>query len=256
LTAPALARNRAPDSIVVRLNPYSNNALATYRKGDQIIRFAVHQPDTKFSKQRATIPFEGGQGFASFPTSEGGPFGTVEVQAHFGVTAIGSDFGTSAPVNACELYMEHDEIVYLLASAQPGSIVDGLSSFYEFHQDGRDYGTTVATTGMVRQPQDVWAVKIYDLRVINYGTECFSMTAAEFRAWLDQHFPGHDRRGHPGKGNSGALARAAALLGLSIRSVERKRDGKLPITARDEMLIKRSAADPRTGQTPRPALQP
>jgi hypothetical protein len=60
------------------------------------------------------------------------------------------------------------------------------------------------------------------------------MTAAEFRAWLDQHFPGHNRPGHPGKGNSGALARAAALLGLSIRSIERKRDGKLPITARDE----------------------
>jgi hypothetical protein len=60
------------------------------------------------------------------------------------------------------------------------------------------------------------------------------MTLAEFRAWLDQHFPGHDQRGHPGKGISGALARAAALLGLSIRSVERKRDGTLPITARDE----------------------
>jgi hypothetical protein len=60
------------------------------------------------------------------------------------------------------------------------------------------------------------------------------MTAAEFRAWLDQHFPGHDRRGRPGKGNSGALPRAATFLGLSIRSVGRKRDGKLPITARDE----------------------
>jgi hypothetical protein len=67
------------------------------------------------------------------------------------------------------------------------------------------------------------------------------MTAAEFRAWLDQNFPGHDHRGHPRKDGSGALAAAAALLGGSRRSVERKRDGKQPITARDELLIKQTS---------------
>jgi hypothetical protein len=68
------------------------------------------------------------------------------------------------------------------------------------------------------------------------------MTADEFRAWLDQNYPGHDRRGHPCKNGSGSLARAAAYLGVTIGSVERKRDGTQPITARDELIMRNTEA--------------
>jgi hypothetical protein len=56
----------AKNGNIYAVNPYSNNPLAACRKGDQLIRFALHQPDTKFSKQRAVIPFESGQQMASF----------------------------------------------------------------------------------------------------------------------------------------------------------------------------------------------
>jgi hypothetical protein len=58
------------------------------------------------------------------------------------------------------------------------------------------------------------------------------MTADEFRSWLDKNFPGHNRRG----GDS-ALAAAARALGITSRSVQRKRDGKQPITVKDKLMI-------------------
>lgn len=93
----------AKNGTIHSVQPYSNNTLAACRKGDQIIRFAIQQPDTKFSKQRATIPFESGQEMATF-AAEAGPVG---VDLRFAAFPIGLDpvFGDPAPTNACELYL-------------------------------------------------------------------------------------------------------------------------------------------------------
>jgi hypothetical protein len=170
----------AKNGSIYAVNPNSNNTLAACRKGDQLIRLALHQPDTKFSKQRVTLPFESGQGMAEFPTSEGGGFGNVSVHADFYSAGFVSDYGI-APANACELFLFHDEIVYLLASVQPGGAQYGLTTVTVFHQDGRGHGEVpVPTDGMIRPFDDAWVVKVYDLRVVNYGTECRVAYMLEF----------------------------------------------------------------------------
>jgi hypothetical protein len=74
----------AKNGSIYGLGMYSNNPRAPCRRGEEIIRLAVHQPDTKFSKQRATVPFEGGQQMASFQTAEDdGVFGDVLVELRF-----------------------------------------------------------------------------------------------------------------------------------------------------------------------------
>jgi hypothetical protein len=63
------------------------------------------------------------------------------------------------------------------------------------------------------------------------------MTTAEFRAWLDERFPGHHDKGRPSGMRTGAIDAAAAYLGITRSSVIRKRNGTQPITARDERMI-------------------
>jgi hypothetical protein len=144
---------------IYNLGMYSNNASAACKRGDQTIRLALHQPDTKFSKQRTTFPFEGGQVMATFlNTDVDGGQQTIDVHAEYSSCAIGCDFGTSAPPKSCELCLFWDETVYLLASVPEGSTQDGMTSVKEFHQDGRDFPLDHATTRVVRGPADRWAV--------------------------------------------------------------------------------------------------
>jgi hypothetical protein len=65
------------------------------------------------------------------------------------------------------------------------------------------------------------------------------MTAAQFRAWLDRHFPFHASRSNGSKRTGGGMAEAAEYLKLSVRAVRDKRDGRSPITERDLVFIER-----------------
>jgi hypothetical protein len=55
---------------------------------------------------------------------------------------------------------------------------------------------------------------------------------------LDRHFPAHAKRGRPTADAEPGIDAAAAFLGLSRRSVIRKRDGLQPIELRDIRIIK------------------
>jgi hypothetical protein len=150
---------------IYNLGMYSNNPSTACKRGDQTIRLAVHQPDTKFSKQRTSFPFESGATMATFLNTD--PDGNqlpVEVQADYSSCAIGCDFGTSAPPKSCELYLFWDEIVYLIASVPDGSTQDGISSVTIFNHDGRDFSTTIPTTKVVLVNSQ-FAVVVYDLHV-------------------------------------------------------------------------------------------
>lgn len=56
--------------------------------------------------------------------------------------------------------------------------------------------------------------------------------ASQLQAWLDAKFPGHDQRGRPSRGDR-TLSAAAALLGMTVRSLQRKRTGQIPVSASD-----------------------
>jgi hypothetical protein len=62
----------AKNGSIYGLGMYSNNPRAPCRRGEEIIRLAVQQPDTTFGKQRVTIPFGSSQQMATFE-AEGGP---------------------------------------------------------------------------------------------------------------------------------------------------------------------------------------
>jgi hypothetical protein len=170
------------------VNPFSNNPKAACRNGEQIIRFAVQQPDTKFSKKRVVLPFGGGGGsgaggLATFQAE----FGPVNIEARFEEFAIGNEPTNGAPAtNACELFITYDEIVYVLATTeeQP-SPIDGIGSFLRFNQDGRLSSLQrFPTRGTIREPHDDWAVRIHDLVVVllrpEVGGGCFISYEIEF----------------------------------------------------------------------------
>jgi hypothetical protein len=123
---------------------------------------------------------------ASFePSEDRGGFGTVEVMAHYGSCAIGCDFGTSAPRDACGLFLMYDEIVYLLASTadkRATNEIDGITGVKVFHRDARDFATTTVTTGPVREnhvPPD-WTILVHYLTVQLRPDGCFVSYLIEF----------------------------------------------------------------------------
>jgi hypothetical protein len=155
------------------LKLYSNSTSVTCQAGDSIVRLSVHQPDTRFLKKRATIPFGTTETLASFEAES-----TLSVQLRLDSLPIGAE----EPSDVCELYLFYDEVVYMLASLPSGAEADGLSFVEVFHQDARKEGGIKDTTGAVRavgQPPD-WAVHVHDLYVANRGQECFAAFLLEF----------------------------------------------------------------------------
>jgi hypothetical protein len=157
---------------VYGLRMYSNNTLAECEAGDEMVRFAVQQPDTEFKKDRVTLPFGAFETRASWSEE----IGDVSVEVVF----EGFRVGDGAPSTACELLLFYDEFYYLLASAEPGTEVDGLTSVVRFHRDARSQGVTKATTGAILSIGQNWAVLVHDLRVANRGNECFVAYMIEF----------------------------------------------------------------------------
>jgi hypothetical protein len=158
---------------IYALQLYSNHTSRPCESGDSIVRLAVHQPDTKFRKERVTIPFGSQKTLASFDAEF-----TLSVELRL----ESLPFGGEEPSDVCELYLFYDEIAYMLASLPPGAEADGLSFVEIFHQDARKEGQIKDTTGAVRAvgPSPDWAVHVHDLHVANRGQECFAAFLLEF----------------------------------------------------------------------------
>jgi hypothetical protein len=176
----------AKNGTINNLGMYSNNPRAKCRKGEEIIRLAVQQPDTVFSKQRVTIPAESGAEMASFTPVEGG---TVTVVLDFHACAIGCDFDPNAPLDACELYLAYqdpdsppgvDRGIYLMASVPPGGRADLLTYVDVFGEDGRSAKERTVTNGLVRNGNGLWALRVHELLVENSGAGCFATYVMEF----------------------------------------------------------------------------
>jgi hypothetical protein len=158
---------------IYALKLYSNKTRMPCESGDSIVRLGVHQPDTKFVKQRLTIPFGARETVASFD---------AEFRLSVDLRLDSLPLGGEEPSDVCELYLFYDEVVYMLASVPPNGEADGLTFVEIFHQDDRKAGRIKDTTGAVRavgQPPD-WAVHVHDLYVANRGHECFAAFLLEF----------------------------------------------------------------------------
>jgi hypothetical protein len=177
--APALAESLATGCLsrstgeIYGLRLYSNYTSSPCESGDEIVRFALHQPDTHFAKRRTTMPFGTHEVLARFDS---------EFKLTVDLRLDTSRLGEEEPSAVCELYLFYDEIVYMLASVAPDAEAHGLTSVEIFHQDDRKAGTTKTTTGGVHGVgSHGWAVQVHDLYVANRGgEECYGAFLIEF----------------------------------------------------------------------------